>query len=113
MIDSLGTNVSITAVFGEYMGYKIPKSDEEKGYTIDDIVRTPANTEPKEEIRQNGDLTFTVAPSEGFDILDSLIVDDYDCLKGKLIDGKNQTAGCDEVEVKAEEDGTYTITSKM
>lgn len=62
-IDSLGQNITVAVEFEEYKGFEIPAGGQ--GYTVTIDERTPAETydgSPENQIRQGGDVTFTVVP---------------------------------------------------
>ena len=110
-IDSLDKNVTVKVKFIQYAPISIPTAGT--GYTIDATNgRVPAETytnAPTNEIRKNGDLTFTVHPTKrtntDYDAITKLIVNGYDCI------AKSGTAtNCDSLEAVKNTDGSYTIT---
>ena len=111
-IEDLSTNADVKVLFKPYAGFDIPESGN--GYIIKDVKRTPDDTEPETQIRENGTLTFTVIPNEGneFNALGRLEVNGYDCISGKLVDESQPITGCDTVESVKNPEGSYTITIK-
>ena len=109
-IPKLGRNVDVKVLYTSYEGFNIPTKGN--GYLVNDVMRTPDDTQPETQVRRNGDLTFTVSLDEknGFNTLSNLVVNGYDCIAGKLVD--EQVTGCDSVTSVANEDGSYTITLK-
>lgn len=97
-ITKLNEKTDVVLTFTEYVGYTIPTDGT--GYTITDVVRTPADTAPVTEIRDGGDLTFTVTPTAEHYFTD-LTVNGVDCL--------TETAG-EGVTVVNNGDGSYTVT---
>ncbi|MDY5498268.1 MAG: hypothetical protein SPF99_09865, partial [Anaerobutyricum sp.] len=111
-IEDLSTNADVKVLFKRYAGFDIPESKE--GYIIKDVKRTPDDTDPETQIRENGDITFTVIPDaeNEFNALGRLEVNGYDCISGKLVDESQPVTGCDTVESVKNPDGSYTITIK-
>ena len=97
-IEKLTEKTDVVLTFTEYKGYTIPTSDG--GYTITDIVRTPDDTAPATEIREGGDITFTVTPEEEHHFT-KLIVNEFD------IFGDDES---DDITVVDNGDGSYTVT---
>ena len=109
-IKKLSANVAVQVAYREYKGYAIPESGN--GYIVKVVERIPDDTDPKEEIRENGDLTFTVMLDEGFNTLSKLVVNGYDCIADRLVDENQSVTGCETLESVKNEDGSYTITLK-
>lgn len=107
-IAEMSGKTDVKVAFTNYVGYKIPTGG--KGYTITEDFRTPNDTEPADEIRQNGDLTFTVSPDEGYNTLGTLVINGYDCIADQLTEGHTKPDGCEKVTVKANDNGSYTVT---
>ena len=106
-VNSLAENLEITVSFEEYQGYDIPTAVG-TGCTITGMEKTPAATyagAPEGEIRKGGDLTFTVALSEGYTDISTLLVNGYDC-----ISNSGTAAGCEKVTAVKGSDGSYTVT---
>ena len=106
-VNSLAENLEITVSFEEYQGYDIPTAVG-TGCTITRMEKTPAATyagAPEGEIRKGGDLTFTVALSEGYTDISTLLVNGYDC-----ISNSGTAAGCEKVTAVKGSDGSYTVT---
>ena len=61
-IDDLRVDTKVTVKFVPYVGYDIPTSTQD--YTIEDIVRTPDDTEPDTQIRAGGTVEFVVQASD-------------------------------------------------
>ena len=97
-IEKLTEKTDVVLTFTEYKGYTIPVSDG--GYTITDVVRTPDDTAPATEIRDGGDITFTVTPEEEHHFK-KLIVNEFDIFGD---------AESDDITVAHNGDGSYTIT---
>ena len=113
-IDSLDRNVTVKVKFTSYDAVSIPTGDT--GYTIDATNgRVPAATyagAPTNEIRKNGDLTFTVKPdgTKHYMTIGTLVINGYDCIANKVTDETKYNAKCDSVSAKKNDDGSYTVT---
>lgn len=109
-IDSLDKNVTVKVKFTQYAPISIPTAGT--GYTITTDKRIPTETYTgalTNEIRKNGDLTFTVYPTNttktDYNTITKLVVNGYDCI------AKSGTAtNCDSLEAVKNTDGSYTIT---
>ena len=110
VIEKLDKKVHVTVLFTQYKGYALPVSGE--GYALSEMKRTPDDTTPDTEIRENGTLSFKVAPDTDnkYIRIDKLVINGYDCLADKLSEGKEQPENCTLVEVQKNEDGSYVIT---
>lgn len=110
VIEKLDKKVHVTVQFTQYKGYALPVSGE--GYALSEMKRTPDDTTPDTEIRENGTLSFKVAPDTDnkYIRIDKLVINGYDCLTDKLSEGKEQPENCTLVEVQKNEDGSYVIT---
>lgn len=110
VIEELDMKVHVTVQFTQYKGYALPVSGE--GYALSEMKRTPDDTTPDTEIRENGTLSFKVAPDTDnkYIRIDKLVINGYDCLADKLSEGKEQPENCTLVEVQKNEDGSYVIT---
>lgn len=110
VIEELDKKVHVTVQFTQYKGYALPVSG--KGYALSEMKRTPDDTTPDTEIRENGTLSFKVAPDTDnkYIRIDKLVINGYDCLADKLSEGKEQPENCTLVEVQKNEDGSYVIT---
>ncbi|WP_167513752.1 InlB B-repeat-containing protein [Anaerobutyricum soehngenii] len=110
VIEELDMKVHVTVQFTQYKGYALPVSGE--GYALSEMKRTPYDTTPDTEIRENGTLSFKVAPDTDnkYIRIDKLVINGYDCLADKLSEGKEQPENCTLVEVQKNEDGSYVIT---
>ena len=110
VIEELDKKVHVTVQFTKYKGYAFPVSGE--GYVLSEMKRTPDDTTPDTEIRENGTLSFKVAPDTDnkYIRINKLVINGYDCLTGKLSEGKEQPENCTSVEVQKNEDGSYVIT---
>lgn len=110
VIEKLDKKVHVTVQFTQYKGYALPVSGE--GYALSEMKRTPYDTTPDTEIRENGTLSFKVAPDTDnkYIRIDKLVINGYDCLADKLSEGKEQPENCTLVEVQKNEDGSYVIT---
>lgn len=110
VIEELDKKVHVTVQFTQYKGYALPVSGE--GYALSEMKRTPDDTTPDTEIRENGTLSFKVAPDTDnkYIRIDKLVINGYDCLADKLSEGKEQPENCTLVEVQKNEDGSYVIT---
>ena len=109
VIEELDKKVHVTVQFTQYKGYALPVSGE--GYALSEMKRTPDDTTPDTEIRENGTLSFKVAPDTDnkYIRIDKLVINGYDCLTDKLLEGKEQPENCTLVEVQKNEDGSYVI----
>lgn len=110
VIEELDMKVHVTVQFTQYKGYALPVSGE--GYALSEMKRTPDDTTPDTEIRENGTISFKVAPDTDnkYIRIDKLVINGYDCLTDKLLEGKEQPENCTLVEVQKNEDGSYVIT---
>ena len=110
VIEKLDKKVHVTVQFTQYKGYALPVSGE--GYALSELKRTPDDTTPDTEIRENGTISFKVAPDTDnkYIRIDKLVINGYDCLTDKLSEGKEQPENCTLVEVQKNEDGSYVIT---
>lgn len=110
VIEELDKKVHVTVQFTQYKGYALPVSGE--GYALSELKRTPDDTTPDTEIRENGTTSFKVAPDTDnkYIRIDKLVINGYDCLTDKLSEGKEQPENCTLVEVQKNEDGSYVIT---
>lgn len=110
VIEELDKKVHVTVQFTQYKGYALPVSGE--GYALSEMKRTPDDTTPDTEIRENGTVSFKVAPDTDnkYIRIDKLVINGYDCLADKLSEGKEQPENCTLVEVQKNEDGSYVIT---
>lgn len=110
VIEKLDKKVHVTVQFTQYKGYALPVSGE--GYALSEMKRTPDDTTPDTKIRENGTLSFKVAPDTDnkYIRIDKLVINGYDCLADKLSEGKEQPENCTLVEVQKNEDGSYVIT---
>ena len=110
VIEKLDKKVHVTVQFTQYKGYALPVIGE--GYALSEMKRTPDDTTPDTEIRENGTLSFKVAPDTDnkYIRIDKLVINGYDCLADKLSEGKEQPENCTLVEVQKNEDGSYVIT---
>ncbi len=97
-VEKLTEKTDVVLTFTEYKGYAIP--EDGTGYIISDVVRTPDDTAPASEIRDGGDITFTVVPTEEHHFT-KLIVNEIDILGG------NES---EDIVVVKNEDGRYTVT---
>lgn len=90
VIEKLDKKVHVTVQFTQYKGYALPVSGE--GYALSEMKRTPDDTTPDTEIRENGTLSFKVAPDTDnkYIRIDKLVINGYDCLADKLSEGKEQ-----------------------
>lgn len=112
-IENLSRNVVVKAEFVEYTNVAVPSAGT--GYVIQDVQRVPAETyanAPTNEIRKNGDLTFTVKPNgeDHYMTIGTLIVNGYDCIANKATTAGLDTQKCDSVSAKKNDDGSYTVT---
>ena len=103
-IENLSRNVVVKAEFVKYTKVAVPSAGT--GYVIQDVQRVPAETyanAPTNEIRTNGDLTFTIAPNStaGYTTIGKLEIGDYNFINGGT-NGK--------VSVVKNVNGTYTVT---
>lgn len=110
VIEELDKKVHVTVQFTQYKGYALPVSGE--GYALSELKRTPDDTTPDTEIRENGTISFKVTPDTDnkYIRIDKLVINGYDCLTDKLSEGKEQPENCTLVEVQKNEDGSYVIT---
>lgn len=112
-IENLSRNVVVKAEFVKYTKVAVPSAGT--GYVIQDVQRVPAETyanAPTNEIRKNGDLTFTVKPNgeDHYMTIGTLIVNGYDCIANKDTTAGLDTQKCDSVSATKNENGSYTVT---
>ena len=112
-IESLDKAVTVKVKFKTYEAVSIPTSDT--GYMITTDKRIPMETyigAPTNEIRKNGDLTFTVKPdgTKHYMTIGTLVINGYDCIANKVTDETKYNAKCDSVSAKKNDDGSYTVT---
>ena len=103
-IESLDKAVTVNVKFTDYSAVTIPANGT--GYTITTNQRVPAETyvgAPENQIRTNGDLTFTIAPNStaGYTTIGELKIGGHDFINGGT-NGK--------VSVVKNVNGTYTMT---
>ena len=110
-IESLDKAVTVEVKFKTYHGYTIPQN--QTGYVIETpATRVPDDTQPMTQIRDNGDLTFTVKPNDEdhYMTIGTLVVNGYDCIANKVTDANKYAAKCDSVSATKNENGSYTVT---
>ena len=110
VIEELDRKIHVTVQYAKYKGYALPTANE--GYLLSEMKRTPDDTEPKTDIRENGTLSFVVTPDteNKYVRIDKMIINGYDCLSGKLLEEKEQPDDCTSVKVEKNKDGSYAIT---
>ena len=110
VIEELDRKIHVTVQYAKYKGYALPTANE--GYLLSEMKRTPDDTEPKTEIRENGTLSFVVTPDteNKYVRIDKMIINGYDCLTGKLLEEKEQPDDCTSVKVEKNKNGSYAIT---
>lgn len=110
VIEELDKKVHVTVQFTQYKGYALPTANE--GYLLSEMKRTPDDTTPETEIRENGTLSFVVTPDteNKYVRIDKLVINGYDCLTDKLLEEKEQPDNCTSVEAQKNKDGSYAIT---
>lgn len=109
VILSLTGKTDVAVKFVPYEGFAIPTGDT--GWKVSDVKRVPNDTQPTNEIRKNGDLTFTVGLASDYTVISKLVINGYDCINGKLVEHAT-LHGCDAVEAKKNANGSYTVTIK-
>ena len=110
-IENLDKAVTVKVKFKTYHGYTIPQN--QTGYVIETpATRVPNDTQPPTEIRDNGDLTFTVKPdgTKHYMTIGTLVINGYDCIANKVTNEATYKAKCDSVSAKKNDDGSYTVT---
>lgn len=110
VIEELDRKIHVTVQYAKYKGYALPTANE--GYLLSEMKRTPDDTEPETEIRENGTLSFVVTPDteNKYVRIDKMIINGYDCLTGKLLEEKEQPDDCTSVKVEKNKNGSYAIT---
>ena len=110
VIEELDRKIHVTVQYAKYKGYALPTANE--GYLLSEMKRTPDDTEPETEIRENGTLSFVVTPDteNKYVRIDKMIINGYDCLSGKLLEEKEQPDDCTSVKVEKNKNGSYAIT---
>ena len=109
VIPSLTGKTDVAVEFVPYEGFAIPTGDT--GWKVSDAVRVPDDTQPTNEIRKNGDLTFTVGLAGDYTVISKLVINGYDCINGKVAENA-ALHGCDAVEARKNANGSYTVTIK-
>lgn len=110
VIEELDRKIHVTVQYAKYKGYALPTANE--GYLLSEMKRTPDDTEPETDIRENGTLSFVVTPDteNKYVRIDKLVINGYDCLTDKLLEEKEQPDNCTSVEAQKNKDGSYAIT---
>ena len=119
-IENLSRNVVVKAEFVEYTKVAVPSAGT--GYVIQDVQRVPAETyanAPINEIRTNGDLTFTIAPNStaGYTTIGKLEIGGYNFINGgtngkvSVVKNLNRTYTVTVTNVTALADVTQTVTA--
>ena len=119
-IESLDKAVTVEVKFKSYEAVVIPANGT--GYTITTDQRIPAETyanAPKNEIRTNGDLTFTIAPNStaGYTTIGKLEIGGHDFINGgtngkvSVVKNLNRTYTVTVTNVTALADVTPTVTA--
>lgn len=110
VIEELDRKIHVTVQYAKYKGYALPTANE--GYLLSEMKRTPDDTKPKTDIRENGTLSFVVTPDteNKYVRIDKMIINGYDCLTGKLLEEKEQPDDCTSVKVEKNKNGSYAIT---
>lgn len=109
VIPSLTGKTDVAVEFVPYEGFTIPTDGT--GWKVSDAKRVPDDTQPTNEIRKNGDLTFTVGLAGDYTVISKLLINGYDCINGKVADNA-ALHGCDAVEARKNANGSYTVTIK-
>ena len=109
VIPSLTGKTDVAVEFVPYEGFAIPTDGT--GWKVSDAVRVPDDTQPTNEIRKNGDLTFTVGLACDYTVISKLLINGYDCINGKVAENA-ALHGCDAVEARKNANGSYTVTIK-
>ena len=110
-VTSLGTNLYVKVSFTTYNGFAIPGNGE--GYTVTPKTCNPAEPyagAPAGEVRENGDVSFTVSLAGEYSNITKLIINGYDCIAGKLTEGKTAPDNCLSVAAVKNANGSYTVT---
>ena len=119
-IENLSRNVVVKAEFVKYTKVAVPSAGT--GYVIQDVQRVPAETyanAPTNEIRTNGDLTFTIAPNStaGYTTIGELEIGGYNFINGgtngkvSVVKNLNRTYTVTVTNVTALADVTPTVTA--
>lgn len=119
-IENLSRNVVVKAEFVKYTKVAVPSAGT--GYVIQDVQRVPAETyanAPINEIRTNGDLTFTIAPNStaGYTMIGKLEIGGYNFINGgtngkvSVVKNLNRTYTVTVTNVTALADVTPTVTA--
>lgn len=112
-VESLSKAMNIQVSFTAYTAFAIPGNGT--GYTVEPGTRNPAEPyagAPAGEVRENGDVSFTVRPNTDSDYITvtKLIINGYDCIAGELTEGKTAPDNCLSVAAVKNTDGSYTVT---
>lgn len=95
-IDDLRVDTKVTVKFVSYKGYNIPTGTEK--YTIDNLLRTPADTEPETQIRAGGTVEFVVKPAKEGAVITNVVLSKPNC--GTVTQTKQQDGS---MKIKVEE----------
>ncbi len=101
-VDNLGSSLKVRASYQAYVGYTLPTGGAD--YTVQVDSLSPSDTQPEDQVRQGGDVRFTVAPVAG-KTLSQLTVNGTDCLTTAAAQGESNR-----LSVVTNGDGSYTIT---
>ena len=107
-IENLSEATTVTVEFEPLVLHTIPNSGI--GYTISGIVKTPGDYGTDHEIRDRGTVSFTVGLAGDYSNITKLIINGYDCIAGKLIEGKDAPDNCLSVAAVKNANGSYTVT---
>ena len=109
-INSLNEKTDVTVSFETKQMWTIPNSGT--GYKVIEGTKIPDQPSENGKVRDRGTVTFTVAVTGDYSNITNLVINGYDCIAGKLVDGKTTPENCDSVSVVKNADGSYTITVK-
>ena len=102
-VENLNRSLTVRASFETYKGYDIPADGT--GYVVSGVTRLPDDTAPDTQIRDGGDVTFTVGLTGDYSMIGILTINGYDCIAGT-----GTATGCQAVTAEKQDDGSYTIT---
>ncbi len=105
-IDDLRVDTKVTVKFVAYKGYDIPTSTSD--YTIEGIVRTPADTQPKTQIRAGGTVEFVVKPVKAGAIVTDVVLSNPNC--GTVTKTKQQDGS---MKIKVENVNAHVIIQSV
>ena len=100
-VENLSKPMNIQVSFDPYTGYTIPTNGT--GYTVTDVKRIPNDTTQDNQIRKNGDVSFTISPDSA---------NEYSTISSIKLSNKELLTDdpTDNITVVKNSNGSYTVT---